>query len=114
MCSSTSPRFCAAATISSRRSRTFTWPLNSLNAGGRSEISKTVSGSGGFIESANRESLHRYTGSASRFDERSQFRFTDRASRQILRKHQLGAAAFVNVIHPIKRVANEMKTESAW
>src|SRR5215470_10654596 len=49
MCSNTSPRFLAASTISSSRSRTFTWPVNSLNAGGRSEISKAVSDSGGFI-----------------------------------------------------------------
>jgi hypothetical protein len=49
MCSSTSLRFFAAATINSKRSRTFTWPVNSLNIGGRSEISKAGSGSGGFI-----------------------------------------------------------------
>jgi hypothetical protein len=48
MCSSTSPRFFAASTINSNRSRTFTWPVNSLNAGGRSDISKAASGSGGF------------------------------------------------------------------
>src|SRR5207237_1488518 len=47
--SSTSPRFLAASTINSQRSRTFTWPVNSLNIGGRSEISKAASGSGGFI-----------------------------------------------------------------
>src|SRR5438876_8104945 len=114
MCSSTSLRFFAASTINSSRSRTFTWPANSLNAGGRSEISKTASGSGGFIQVVNRESLHRYIGSASRFEERSQYRFKDQASLQILRQHQLGAAAFVNVIHLVKGVANEMKTKSAW
>src|SRR5438093_5813335 len=117
MCSSTSPRFFAASTINSSRSRTFTWPVNSLNAGGRSEISNAASGSGGFIEIVNRyivTSLHRYMGRASRFEERGQFRFTNQASRQILRQHQLGAAAFVNVIHLVKGVANEINTKSAW
>src|SRR5439155_18449574 len=44
-----SPRFLAASTINSKRSRTFTCPVNSLNIGGRSEISKAASGSGGFM-----------------------------------------------------------------
>src|SRR6266496_1857517 len=52
MCSSTSPRFFAASTINSSRSRTFIWPVNSLKAGGRSEISKAASGSGGFIRTS--------------------------------------------------------------
>src|SRR5437588_9578630 len=49
ICSRTSSRFFAAATRSSRRSHTFTWPVNSLNIGGRSETSKAGSGSGGFM-----------------------------------------------------------------
>ncbi len=47
MCSSTSPRCFAACTRTSRRSQTFTCPVNSLNIGGRSEISSAGSGTSG-------------------------------------------------------------------
>src|SRR6516225_3792004 len=114
MCSRTSPRFLAASTINSSRSRTFTWPVNSLNAGGRSEISNAASGSGGFIEIVNRYIVT----SAARVDSKSgansDSRITDQASRQILRQHQLGAAALVNVIDLVKSGTNKIKTESAW
>ena len=46
ICSSTSPRFFAASTSTASRSQTFSWPVNSLNIGGRSEISKAGSGDG--------------------------------------------------------------------
>src|SRR5438552_10393168 len=86
MCSSTSPRFFAASTINSKRSRTFSWPVNSLNIGGRSEISKAASGSGGFT-----------------------FIFLI----QFFREHELGSPRFQNVIDFIKCVANQMQAETA-
>src|SRR5215468_8274633 len=101
MCSSTSPRFLAASTISSSRSRTFTWPVNSLNAGGRSEISKAVSGSGGFIGS----------GSGGVMGKNYQYSITPLL--QLFRQHQLGATPLMDVIHLVKRVANQVKTEAA-
>src|ERR1039457_1931722 len=84
MCSRTSFRFFAAATINSKRSRTFIWPVNSLNAGGRNETSNAGSVSGGFIESL-----------------------------QIFREHKLGAAALQNVVDSIERVSNQVQTETA-
>src|SRR5580704_14579119 len=83
MCSSTSPRFFAASTINSKRSRTFTWPVNSLNIGGRSEISNAASGSGGFIWS------HSFL-------------------IQILRQHELGPARFVKIINLVESAAHQL------
>src|SRR6266581_4402958 len=85
ICSSTSPRFRAASTNSSSRSQTFTWPVNSLNIGGRSDISKAGSGSGGFIIS----------------------------SVQIFRQHQFSSTAFQNVIDFVERVLDQVQPETA-
>ena len=49
MCSSTSPRCRAASTITSSCSRTFSCPANSLNAGGRREMSNGVSGASAMV-----------------------------------------------------------------
>src|SRR5438034_8461316 len=99
ICSITSPRFFAASTISSSRSRTFTWPVNSLKAGGRSEISNAASDSGGFIRACD------------------EFITLGRGSRaslfQVFRQHQFGAAAFMYVIDFIKGFANEIETQPA-
>src|ERR1700686_1556793 len=85
ICSRTSPRFFAAATRSSRRSQTFTWPVNSLNIGGRSETSKTGSSSGGFMRS-------------------SDF--------QLLRHDQLGPARPQDVIDLVEGVPDQMHSQS--
>src|SRR5258705_3862834 len=99
MCSRTSPRLLAASTINSSRSRTFTWPLNSLKAGGRSEISKATSDSGGFIRAC---------------DEFITFERGLRASLfQVFRQHQFRAAAFMYVIDFIKGFANEIEAQPA-
>src|SRR5687767_6126645 len=86
ICSSTSPRFFAASTSSSSRSQTFTWPVNSLNIGGRSETSKAGSGSGGFMF---------------------------RRVFQILRHDQFRPARFQNVIHLVEGIADQMEPEPA-
>src|SRR5205809_1891898 len=87
MCSSTSPRFFAASTKSSRRSQTFTCPVNSLNIGGRSDTSKAGSFSGGFI------SLGRFL--------------------QILRHHQFRSARFQDVIQLVERHPAQMQFQNA-
>src|SRR6185369_1199604 len=115
MCSSTSPRFFAASTINSSRSRTFTWPVNSLNAGGRSEISKAASGSGGFIGNGQPqiytdepEISRSCTGAVlvecPRFAEASSTCYAV----QIFRQYQLCAAAFAQIIYFIKGFADEI------
>src|ERR1041385_3111737 len=86
MCSRTSPRFFAAATSSSRRSQTFTCPVNSLNIGGRSETSNAGSGSGGF---------------------KSGRLF------QILGHHQFCSARFQNVIDFVERHPDQMQSQTA-
>src|SRR6516164_9070292 len=109
MCSSTSPRFLAASTINSSRSRTFTCPVNSLNAGGRSEISKAVSDSGGFIGDAVLE-----CSSNGVMDEKfSISAHSNTLLLQLFRQHQLGTTALVDIIHLVKGVANQVKTEPA-
>src|SRR2546430_2865709 len=100
MCSSTSPRFLAASTINSRRSRTLTCPVNSLNAGGRREISKAASGSGGFICAF------------VEFISRNGKLCTDH-SFYFFGQHQFRAAAFVYVIDFVKGITNEIQTKSA-
>src|SRR6476620_10458159 len=103
MCSSTSPRFLAASTISSSRSRTFTWPVNSLNAGGRSEISKAASGSGGFTVDGAVE----YWSSGLM---RRKYQYSSSPLLQLFCEHQFRAAAFVYVIDFVKGIANQIQT----
>src|SRR2546425_5433405 len=106
MCSRTSFRFLAASTINSRRSRTFTWPVNSLNIGGLSEISKAASGSGGFIsivapiwrDARRRGALHVLSNRR-------------KSSFQIFRQHELGPARFQNIIDPIECVFHQVQAE---
>src|SRR5216110_1812195 len=86
MCSRTSPRFFAASTRSSRRSQTFTCPVNSLNIGGRSETSNAGSVSGGFIL------LRRVL--------------------QFLCHDQFRSARFQNVIHLVERRPDQMQSQT--
>src|ERR1043165_8566082 len=86
MCSSTSPRFFAASTSSSRGSQTFTCPVNSLNIGGRNETSKAGSVSGGFMSLG---------------------------LLQILRHDQFRAARFQNVIDFVERHLDQMQPQTA-
>src|SRR5262249_33187923 len=106
MCSRTSPRFFAASTISSNRSRTFSWPVNSLNIGGRREISNAVSGSGGFsgIVDAAIECWRSFT---------PLMHDSNTPLLQVLGEDQFSAASFQNVINPVESIAHQMKTESA-
>src|SRR5215831_4316822 len=110
MCSSTSPRFLAASTISSSRSRTFTWPVNSLNAGGRSEISKAVSDSGGFIGVG----VTKYWSAGSMDKNSSILHHSNAPLLQLFCQHQLGATALMDIIHLVKGVANQVKAEPPW
>src|SRR5437764_1878069 len=112
MCSSTSPRFFAASTSNSRRSQTFTCPVNSLNIGGRSETSKTGSGSGGFILGS---VWHRRPTIVGRLCEtaRPERDFRSRDLLQILRHHKFGPARFQNVIDLVERGLDQMQAEAA-
>src|SRR5437762_4747827 len=100
MCSSTSARCFAASTIKSRSSRIYACPVNSANIGGRSEISKAASGSGGFTSVGVMESWSNGTATF------------NNPSLQVLGEHELGAAGFYNVIDMIERVLDQMHAQS--
>src|SRR5436305_11675257 len=57
------------------------------------------------------ESLHRYLGRASRFEDDA---IPIHQLRQILRQYQLGAATFVNINHLVKSISNQMEAQPAW
>ena len=107
--------------------------MNSLKAGGRSEISKAGSGSGGFmiVKALKVEAGHPERSEAESKDpvaSRLGFitGFLDFARNdmllqpfntpllQVFCQHQLRAAPFVYVIDLVKGIANEIQTKATW